>query len=310
MLMEAAPRAEAQAPRPTVSFGAAMNTWMSDTNGLIAPDRVRLAFVPEGDLNMVLGIVDQAGNIVGRHDYAPEVDRFGSVFAVARLKQSGSQTQLTEPGIYSLVWVIDGQPATRLPVRLRQTGAGDDPFNPQKTFAFDGYWRTHAYWTMHKTGNDPPTPKLHYWVGGLDVPEGRRSDMFFAQLIKDGQVVAHSKRTQGHLPPGRWTQNNLLLFHPHEKKDTPNARVWSQADLLTDGRYELRFTRQSDNQMIRSYDYTVAEGKLVPLAESALDYEPRVDHVLPRVQRKGATTVEMIEAFWIKDGGPGGAEAQ
>ncbi|MEM0913537.1 MAG: hypothetical protein AAGK09_02895 [Planctomycetota bacterium] len=298
--------ATAQSPRPTVSFDSAMNTWFSDENGLLTIDRSVVAFAPDGPLNMAVAVVDSSGTVVQSHTYFPDMNRDG-VFGTAKAK-GPAQVQLTEPGIYSIVWVINGEPATRLPVALKQTGAGDDPFNPQKTYAYDGFWRTHGYWTLHKTGNDDPTPVFHYWVGGLDVPEDRRSDMFFAELIRDGQVVAHSRRTQGHLPAGRWNYDKLMLYHPHEKKDTPYAKLWTQADLLTDGKYELRFTRNSDGQLIRSYDYTVADGQIVPLPETALDHEPRIDHVLPRVQRRGTNNFEMIEAYWIKDGGPGTTE--
>ncbi|MEM6756467.1 MAG: hypothetical protein AAF586_04810 [Planctomycetota bacterium] len=301
----------AQSPRPTVAFDDALNTWFSDTNGLMTFDRCRVAFAPEGNINMLVAVVDPQGQVVGQHPYSPDVPHTqrNGVFANVRADQGPLQTQLSEPGIYTIVWVIDGEPATRLPVMLRQTGAGDDPFNPQKTFAFDGLWRTHAYWEWHKTGNDYPTPKLHYWVGGLDVPEGRRDDMFVAELIRDGEVVAHSVRTRGHLPSGKWRYDNITLAHPHEPKDAANARPWTRDDLLgTDGKYEVRFTRQSDGQMIRSYDYVVADGQIVPLPETALDYEPRTDHILPRVQKRGGNTIEMIEATWIKDGGPGTAE--
>ena len=68
-----------------------------------------------------------------------------------------------------------------------------------------------------------------------------------------------------------------------------------------DGSYEIAVTRKSDGKKIRSYDFDVAEGKIQKIERSQLGFEPATDFVLPRVIKKGATYIDMVEAIWIED---------
>jgi len=295
-------RSQAADYAPAVSFNSILNTYFDDSSGQISFRDSIVAFVPEGPFKGMVAVVDAEGKAVAKFEYFDSIMREG-VFG--RVKVKGlAEVKLTTPGIYTIVYLIDGKPVTRMPVRLRQTGSGDDPFNPVKTFAFDGYWRTHAYFTM-TTYNDEPAPELNFWVGGIDLPEGETKDRFFAELIHDGKMVAHTKRTQGFIGSGHFKITKASLFHPHEYKRTANAELYMLSDLMKDGSYELKVTRTSDQAMIRSFDFVVKDGKFVPLKQTALDFDPHVDFILPRVVKRGANMFQLIEATWIRDGGNG-----
>ena len=137
----------------------------------------------------------------------------------------------------------------------------------------------------------------------MDLPPDVSRDMFRVALLRDGSEVAHSKRTQGQITTGHFKRTRTFLFHPHSQKESPNVPVFSLQDLKVDGAYEVRVTRKSDGKMIRSYDFDVAGGVITPLPQTQLGYEPASDYVLPRVLKRGATTLEMVEAIWIRDGG-------
>jgi hypothetical protein len=296
------PAVSAQDFQPTVDFETILDTYFDESNGLISFGDNIVAFAGEGDFIGEVAVLDPDGQVAGRFPYFEEALRDG-VFARVRI-QGPAEVMLTEPGIYTLVYLVAGKPVTRLPVRLIQTGKGDDPFNPEPTFAFDGYWRTHAHFTQNLY-KDEPFLELNFWVGGLDLPEGQRSDQFFIELLRDGNVVAHSKRTLGNIATGHFKRTSASLFHPHEARMEANAELFMLDDLLVDGSYEVRVGRATDGNMIRSYDFEVEGNEIVPLMQTDLTYEPHVDHILPRVLKKNVSVREMIGTIWIRDGGNG-----
>lgn len=290
----------AQQP-PAISFASIMDTYFDDSSGLIRFDRHVVAFPPDGPFVGEVAVLNAEGGIVARYPFFDSIQREG-VFGIVRV-QGPADVQLTEPGLYTIVYLVAGQPVTRMPVRLRKQESGD-PFNPEATYTFDGYWRTMAYLAMRES-REEKFPELHFWVGGMDLPEGKRTDMYYIELRKlDGEessVIAHSKRQQGHIPAGHFERTKATLYHPHTERQSPNAEVFMLDDWLVDGQYEVLITRQSDGEKIRSFDFDVEEGKIKPLPQTALDFEPRIDLVLPRVQRRNLSTFVMEEVIWIRD---------
>ena len=229
---------------PAVTFDSLLNTYFDASNGTVAFDSVDLAFAPDQPLKAVVVIVGADNKVVASFPFLQNYAVRNGVFARARVEGTPAH-QLTEPGIYNIVVMIDGQMATRLPVALVQTGAGDDPFDPQKTFRFDGLWRSHAYFTMDRRG-DTPRPQLNLWLGSIDLPEGKARDAFTATLLRDGEPVAHTKTDVGTLYEGHYDWQRIDFFHPHERKDAANARFFTAADLLVDGSYVVQVARGSD----------------------------------------------------------------
>jgi hypothetical protein len=79
------------------------------------------------------------------------------------------------------------------------------------------------------------------------------------------------------------------------------AKYFTAEDLAVDGAYEIRITRGSDGALLRSYDFDVKGGELVPLPETRFGHEPGIDYLLPRTVKRGASSFEFVEAIWIKD---------
>jgi hypothetical protein len=124
-------------------------------------------------------------------------------------------------------------------------------------------------------------------------------EYFFAQLIRGGKVVAHSKRRVAFFSGGHFKRRKFNLFHPHPIKKEANAVFFTMQDLLVDGDYELRITRRTDKKLIRNFRISVAGGKLRTLKRSTLGYKPATDYIVPRVTKKGSTAYEFVEATWI-----------
>ena len=292
--------AGAQQHKPSIDFETILDTYFDAENGLVQFQGNVVAFAPDGAFHGEVAVLDAQGEIVARHAFRDSIRREG-VFGVVQV-EGPAEVTLTKPGIYTLVYLVAGEPVTRMPVRLNRLALSDDPYDPKVTYRFDGYWRTHGHITMTQY-KDRPLPELTFWIGGQDLPQGAQRDLYFVRLIRDGTVVAHSKHSLGSIPEGRFVRTKSQLFHPHEAAKAANAEFFMKSDWMVDGTYELRVTRKSDDVMIRSFDFNVAGGEIVPLPQTALDYEPHVDHIMPRIQRKNVTVFEMIPAIWIRDGG-------
>ena len=284
---------------PAIDFETIMNSYFDDETGLIRLGDYRIAFAPEGSFNGLIAVLDSQGKIIGQHKFYEDYVYRDGVFAKIRTV-GPADVNLTEPGLYTLVFVADNKPITRFLVRLEQTSSGDDAFNPNKTYRFDGYWRTMAHLTL-KTYKDEPFPELTMWAGGKDLPEGKDKDLFFVELLRDGKMVAHSRRTTGFISSGHFEPKYISFYHPHEKKKQVNSELFMMTDLQVDGEYEVSVTRQSDGQKIRSYDFDVTDGKIQSIARSKLGYEQATDLVLPRVHTRSQHYFDMTEAFWIED---------
>tara|TARA_R110002049_G_scaffold182041_2_gene349577 strand:- start:7361 stop:8308 length:948 start_codon:yes stop_codon:yes gene_type:complete len=284
---------------PAIDFESIMNSYFDDTTGLISFGDYRIAFAPEGKFNGFVAVLNAKGEIVAQHKFFEDYANRQGVFATIRTVGPADVT-LTEPGLYTIVFVANDQPVTRFPVKLEQTSSGDDAFNPENTYRFDGYWRTRAHLTL-KTYKEEPFPELTMWLGGKDLDEGSNKDLFFATLLRDGEVVAHSKRTTGFISDGHFEPKYVSFYHPHEKNKEVNAELFMLKDWTIDGSYEISVARKSDGGKIRSYDFNVTDGKIQAMAASQLGYKPNTDFILPRVQKKGATSLEMSKAIWIED---------
>ncbi|MEZ5597844.1 MAG: hypothetical protein R3E84_15900 [Pseudomonadales bacterium] len=285
------------APPPAIDFQNVMDMYFDDSSGLIAFDDYTVAFAEGTTFNGLVAVVDSGGRVMGQHAFYPEFQNRDGVFA--RIRAVGpADVALSEPGVYTIVFVVDGQPATRFPVELKRLSGGDDPFTAGAGLVFDGYWRTLAHITEGRW-KDQPIPVLTLWLGGLDLAGGRR-DSFFVTLRRAGAVVAHSKRALTTIQPGHFRRTQVQLFHPHEQKQEPNAPYFTMADLARDGDYDVAVTRASDGASLRTFGFTVKDGRVQGLHRSATGYEPRPDYIMPRVLRPGATGLEMIEATWIQ----------
>ncbi len=286
----------AQQNSPAFMYTDALNTYFSDSSGHITFTDNWLAFAPEGKFKGQVTVVDANSTVIGSYNYFDEYTVRNGVFARARAQNSADIT-LAKPGIYSIVYLVDGQPVTRLPFKLEQASAGNDPFNPQRTYRFDGYWRTFAYITMDRYMDDEAFPEVRFWVGGVDLPEGKKRDAWMLVLFRDGKLVAHSKRSAGVIMEGHFKEQRSTLYMPHDAGKEYKTKNFLEKDWLVDGIYELRVVRMSDKISLRSYDFKVVGGKIKHHPRSTLGYQPQVDYIVPRT----LSGSEIIEIFWIED---------
>ncbi len=284
----------------TFDYANLMNTYFDDRSGLISFQEARVIFAPEDQFNGKIAVLDKNNTVISSFDFYKDYKVKNGVFARVLAKTPADVT-LTKPGVYSIVYLVDGKPATRLPFQLKQSSAGSDPFNPVKTYQFDGYWRSFAYINLDKSWKGDAYPEVFFWLGGVDLPDGKDRDGRMASLFRDGKLVAHSKRTQGIIRKGHFKEDKSTFYHPHDAGKEVNAIPFLLKDWLVDGVYELRINRMSDKVALRSYDFKVAEGKIEQHPRSILGYQPRVDFIAPRIQKKGGSSLEMTEVFWIED---------
>jgi hypothetical protein len=294
----AAAPAVAQENQPAVIFEGLMDSYYGENDGLVSLDAYDLVFAPEGEVNAVVGVVNANGDVLAQFAVYPDYKVRDGVFG--RVQVVGpADIQITEPGLYTLVFVVDGQAVTRFPFLVQQSGDGSDPYDPQKTYVFDGYWRTLAHITVDNI-NDEPRPVFTVWFMPVDLPAPDAFQVLFdAELYRDGALVAHAKKQTSSFGVGDFGREEILLYQPHEVKEEPNAIALTMADLMTDGQYELKVTRSEDGAALRDFTFTVADGQIVPLPRTQLGFEPATDFIAPRVLRKGSTVYEFEDAIWI-----------
>jgi hypothetical protein len=297
LLSCAASLAHAQ-PKPAFIYDQVLSTEFDESSGQITFGNYDLAFAPEGELDASIAVVNSENTIVATFPFFPRYMEQQGVFARANIRGPAELT-LTEPGVYNIVFLVNGTPATRLPVVLEQTGDGDDPFNPDKTFQYDGLWRMYANIT-NATWKDEDWPVLNLWLGQRDMldQEGR-SEEFRVAMTRDGAVVAHTKSADNSIYAKHYQRKSIRLYHPHDEKRPQDARGFTKKGWYEDGSYELIVTRVADGAELRRFVYTAKDGKIAELPQSKLGHEPHMNYIVPRV-RNGDTGYQFVEAVWIR----------
>lgn len=290
----------AGAPEPAFTYESMMNIYFSDDSGKISIRDMDLAFAPEGEINAAVVVTNAENTVIKSYKFYPDPRWREGVFA--RMTEVGpADFELAEPGVYNIVFLIDGKPVSRLPVVLEQTSEGDDPFDPVKKYRFFGMWQVYGYLFMN-TIQDEPFPELNFWLGGKDLAEGETKDTFIATMKnEDGEVVAHSKDTQGYFGEGHYEQTDISLYHPHTHKEIPNAMPYLLSDWVAkDGKYTIEVTRGSDKKLLRRFHVIVKDGKIQELPATDLKFEPHVDYMVPRVDDKHSQSYGFAKAIWLK----------
>jgi len=287
---------------PAFLFEPMLDTYFDDRSGLIVFHAAGydLAFPPDEPLNAVIAVVDDTNTVVESFPFRQNyLNRTGNG-VIARTAMDGTaEITLTDPGVYNLVWMIDREPVSRLPVALERVEIGDDPFERETVYRYFGLWQLYAHIT-NDTWKNENWPVLTFWAGIRDFDEPAHQLRFFAEMKRDGEVVAHSKRTQGSIPYKHYQRVESKLYHPHDPKSSPNARPFLETDWKRDGSYEIEISRVNDGAVIRTFDFSVREGEIVPLPETRLGHEPAIDYRVPRVRDKSSTGYDFDEAIWIK----------
>ena len=155
----------------------------------------------------------------------------------------------------------------------------------------------HNDWTTYK---DEDHPSLSFWLGMQDLAEGETKDMFTATLKRGDEIVGHSKNTQGIISNDHYKRVDIEIYLPHEHKNTPYAIRVPMEEWTKPGEYTIEITRNSDSKLIRKFAFTSKDDKIQPLENSALDFDPHIDYMVPRVYKRGGHGYDFKEAIWIK----------
>jgi hypothetical protein len=285
------------AAAPAVTYGSFMKTKFFP-NGSLMLSEYDMAFVPPAPVNAQIAVVDSEGKTVGAWRFYPDHRMSHGVFA--RLQVEGTpQVQLTEPGVYGIVVLVDGQPVSRFPFALAEGPGGGDEFNPTSTFRVRGLWERLAYFS-YETYKGQTVPKLNLWLGGADLSDANAfQEKFMVALRRGDEVIAHSKRRTNSFGTGHYKRHDTLLFEPHEERDEPNAVPVTTEMLARDGKYDVVVLRGADEALIRRFEFEVADGSMVPLPKTESSYTPRLDYMVPRRPKPSSSTYEFEEISWI-----------
>lgn len=140
---------------------------------------------------------------------------------------------------------------------------------------------------------------MTFWAGLRDFDEQAHRLGFFVEMTHNSKIVAHSKRTQGSISCKHYQRVEAQLYHPHDRKSSPNARPLMAPDWIRDGDCTITVTRQTDGQVIRRFAYTARDGAIQHRPETRFGYQPAIDYRPPRVRDKSITGYDFIEAIWI-----------
>jgi len=301
LLLSSLASAAAAQSSPAFLLEPMLDIYFDERSGLIAfhGNGYDLAFPPDEPLQAVIAVVDDTDTVVQSFPFRPEYGNRTANGAIARaLVQQPAEITLTDPGVYNIVFMIDGQLVSRLPVALEQVEIGDAPFERETHLRYFGLWERYAYLSMD-TWQGEDWPQLTFWAGLRDFEHRAHALLFLVELERDGERVAHSKRTQGSIPFKHYERIESRLYHPHDQKSSPNARPFLAADWTRDGEYTLSISRQSDGQVIRRFAYTASNGLIQPRPETRLGHEPSIDYRAPRVRDKSSTGYDFTEAIWL-----------
>lgn len=298
----ASPAANAQQRAPIITWQSLLNTPMWATGKMAFRD-YDIAFAPPVPLSASFRVMRADGQKMGEFKFFDTYRYQQSVFAKGTV--AGPAEITFAPGRYAMQFTVAGVAATQFVFNVEPLETSDDPFNPSTTVKFVGPWQKYAYFMFPEvrnfgTGQDLPALELRYWAGAQDKPSSMRNGQLFVKLMKDGQMVAQSKRTGGFLANEAMRTQKTLLFKPHEQNKEANALAFYRDDLVAnDGTYQVVVERKADGKAIRTFSLLVQGGKMIALPQTQLTYKPAMDVIVPRVMPKGQGQWEFSEAFWI-----------
>lgn len=286
---------QAATPPPSVDFESMLDSPFH-AGGRLRVDEYNLVFAPPAPVQAQAEVVDASGKVLASHAFFPEY-RFTDK-AFGRLQVSGpGEVQLPGPGDYALRFTVNGARVGELPFTARTRGSGD-AFDGSQTWTYGGPWSQWGYLILRPYKEIQAVDAV-FWTGADDLPAGAQKDGVEAQLLRGGTLVAQSRRNVGQISNQHFKREKLSLFHPHEIKNV-NPLPFSLADLMVDGKYELRLSRKGDQARLRSFRLQIRDGKPVAHPRTAFGYTPAHGYIAPRVLQKNVNLYGFQEAIWME----------
>ena len=286
----------AQSAKPAMSLDSVMKTKIYDS-GLIMLKEMDLAFAPEGPVDAKIVIRSSTGEATELGffpDYRYTVAVFGKL-------QPQNHTRATlKPGQYDYEVHINNEVVTKVPFSVEAGSSNDDPFNPKTTYKFVGPWQKYGYF-LYSDFKDIQSVRLYFFAGASDLPMGKKSAPVGVKVFRNGEMIGHSPETVGFLGNDWLGHYELLLMEPHTRDTQYKTPPLPKTELEKDGKYKLEIYLKETGEVIRQFAFESAGGKMIPLPQTVLGYEPHVDYIAPRVVKPGSSTYEFVEAFWVAD---------
>ncbi len=278
-----APPAAAQSYPPAIDYTSILRTRFFET-GQISFGDVDIVFAPPPPADVGVSVRKADGTVIGQFGYFPDYVFADKAFARVRVR-GPADVRLPGPGDYLIEFTVNGRPATRFPFTVRAAAAGGgDPFDPARGVQFDGPWRRLGFLITRQVGQSRLVD-LVFWTGGADLPPppsgpprrspvGRRDCV--AKLIRDGTLIGHSKRAQGHPPPhtlaaGPFGKESVIhaFFAPHDAaagaRGTGDFFFFIPCSISswpTDATRSAMIERQSDGGLLRAFRFAASGGRI------------------------------------------------
>ena len=298
--------ANTQGSPPTFDYESLLDTklYPSGVVGLGA-QAYNLVFAPPPPLSAAVTLAARQGGKVASFAFLPEYRLTSQVFAQVQV-EGPAEINLPAPDLYELQFYVGGQPAGLLRFQANRPAA-TDPFAPATDWNFRGPWSSWGYligsdWRDFSSGRDFQAVNLVWWAGDGDLAPGQSRAGAMATLRRGGTVVAHSKRQSMTIHRRHYVREQpWTLFHPHEDRQSQQARALSMEELLgVDGEYELQVSRAEDEHVIRRFVFQVRGNAWVPHPRTVPGYQPAHGFIAPRVVRKQSNVYEFTEVRWIE----------
>lgn len=172
-------------------------------------------------------------------------------------------------GDYVMEWYLEGDLFYRFPFTV-EVAEGDDVYNPEARYFFEGPWDDYAYLYIPSPTS---TPMFSIWLRDKAASPGDwKEHQLNVSVVRGGKEVAYWPNPNGGAHPVDlkpwWERLDIALDHPGN--DVFYARD------LTDGTYTVTVTM--DGATYGTYGFTVAGGKIqhqgrqVRSATDPLDY--------------------------------------
>lgn len=263
-----------------------MKTFTQNAQFGFLPDRYTLAFAPANIEQITMHVLQGETELTGGQLYATETPY--PAFRMLRFQQP--TVELPEPGQYTIEFRHAGQPVSRFPFEIRKKAGGDE-FNPTVTWQFVTPVDRMGNLTFSNSDNS------HVWLNAWIAPD--REAIPMGAMLKI--TLSHNGKTVAHALDFKVQESfNARRGFKLMKPEGQGRSAFNKSDLLAlngtvTGKILLNGTP------IRTFEWTIAGGKITPHPRSAADFSPRTNYLLPRRQAgspEGYQFFHLEEQYW------------
>ena len=186
-----------------------------------------------------------------------------------------SQTAVTEPGEYTLIYFAGREVMSRMDFRI-EAEKNDDLFDPKTHYYLSGPWQHWAYMFAPLPDSGHTQPEFRMWAHKRSFADAPAADEYDIELRLNGDVVGVS--STGFISTKEGRELRFEWRHPESK----GGRAMKVSDLEgTNGTYYVVVRKNGELHGV--WPFEVKQGRPQLHARQANDYSPRTDYIVPRV---------------------------